>query len=102
MSEPRYKIEVTNVYWSCGDGCCSDSGLTIICFDTLERKTIYDSGDWEHCRSWGSHVDECLEKIMDVINNVPERYKDYDIFFFANDYNGNEYDVSESDLEWRK
>jgi hypothetical protein len=65
----RFTITITNYNWSCGDGCCSDSGYKVRVIDNSPEKrgynVVYDNDDWDNNRNHETLLDQSIEQIED-------------------------------------
>lgn len=82
--EPRFSIIVTNYQWSCGDGCCSDSGYKLAVWDNFGPSLILDDEDWEFNRNEETRIEQGINAIKKTLGKVPVLYEDYLV------YKGNE------------
>lgn len=99
MNEPRFSITLNHYMWSCGDGCCSDSGFKINTWDRQDKKVIHDDDDWDAHRYYGSLLEISLNRIEDILGREPIKLEDYDLVFLSSD-DENEYE--DYSLEWMK
>ena len=72
---PRFTITLTHYHWSCGDGCCSDSGYKIHVTDG--NKCILDNYEWEYNGNRDSTLDNGKQAIRDVLGRIPVEDADY-------------------------
>ena len=98
----RFKITIEKYHWSCGDGCCSDSGYTLECEDVHNKKHVYSVDDWEYNRRWGYLFENCLASIRNILGYVPVENEDYSLEFRDRESNGNEWESSFEEHAWAK
>lgn len=98
----RFDITITNYRWSCGDGCCSDSGYQINCFDNETGFTVYEDIDWDSHSRWGTLLDDVLKKIEAIINREPKENDDYWLSFWTEESDGNEWQGQYEDFDYAK
>ena len=94
--ETRFKIRIEQYRWSCGDGCCSDSGFRMEALDTSTNLLVDEESEWDYHKRWGRLVERALEKISKIVPN-PIKDVDYSIYFVTVE-DEQEYDAY--DLEW--
>lgn len=94
--EPRFKIRIEHYLWSCGDGCCSDSGFRMEAIDTLNNTLIAENIEWRDNKRWGGLVERAVKNISKVVPS-PVKNIDYSIYFVTVE-DDNEYESD--DLEW--
>lgn len=99
MNKPRFTVDLFCYHWSCGDGCCSDSGFKIQTWDRQEQKMIHDDIDWSSHWYYGPLLEDSLGRIEDILGKEPEKGEDYQLTFLSSS-DDNEYE--DYDLEWRK
>jgi hypothetical protein len=85
------------VSWQCGDGCCSDSGIT---FQSLDRETnnMFCEYDWEDNKVWGHCLDNALIHMWEQLGREPLIDQDYTIKYWQKDCYGPERIASEKDF----
>lgn len=85
----RFTIKITNYHWSCGDGCCSDSGYKLSVHDNQENKCIIDDSEWEYNHDEEERESEGIRAIEEILGRSPLIGADYEV--------ENEYEDSDSD-----
>lgn len=92
MSEPRFKIEIVNYHWHCGDGCCSDSGYNLRVTDIEPEKKGYgcllDNDEWDYCRDKTRRLEQALDCIAEKLGRQPMK-SDYAVVYLHEDSDGN-------------
>ncbi len=78
--KPRFSITVTNYGWSCGDGCCSDSGYKLVVWDNAGPSLLLDDPEWEYNRDQAKRITEGVEAIAEVLGHTPVLYVDYIVY----------------------
>ena len=70
----RFIITITNYHWSCGDGCCSDSGYKLYVEDTSPLKKGYghvtSNSYWDNNRSPKPLMESAIESISEVLGRL--------------------------------
>jgi len=83
MSSPRFTIFLTHYNWSCGDGCCSDSGYKINVEDNEPPEGKYSyvmsDGEWEFNRQPSYLIEEACRRIAERLGREPIKGTDYHI-----------------------
>jgi hypothetical protein len=83
MSSPRFTIFLTNYHWSCGAGCCSDSGYKINVEDNEppEGKYSYvmNVDEWEFNPQPSYLIEEACRRIAELLGREPIKGTDYNI-----------------------
>lgn len=83
MKQPRFTITITNFHWSCGDGCCSDSGYKLYVEDHKPEVKGYscvtENRDWDMNRCENRLLEYALEKIQDKLGYSPVKNVDYKV-----------------------
>lgn len=74
---PRFTINLTYCHWSCGDGCCSDSGYKFQLLDNEE--VILNEDDWKYHSLDSRALDRCIDEITEILGRVPVKCDDYTI-----------------------
>lgn len=73
---PRFKIKVIKYNWSCGDGCCSDSGYKLEAYELDEdgwvTKCLYENDEWKYNSYWGTLFNNALKEISKIKENPIE------------------------------
>ncbi len=75
----RFTITVTDYQWSCGDGCCSDSGYKLKVWDNEQNKYLFDGDDWEARHDKDSRIAEGVALIEDEIKEPAVKDVDYNV-----------------------
>jgi len=74
-----FKIVITRFHWTCGDGCCSDSGYKLnIHHSDPKLGFLYYSNDWD-VYTYESRREQALQLIKDEIGVDPVKGKHYTI-----------------------
>lgn len=67
----RFTITLIHYHWSCGDGCCSDSGYKVYVTDKQPKKAgyniVYENTEWDYNRNSDSLLEMALERIQDKL-----------------------------------
>lgn len=83
MKHVRFTITLTHYHWSCGDGCCSDSGYKLYVEDHEPEVKGYgcltENGDWDMNRYPPRLLEHALKRIEEKIGHVPVKGVDYTI-----------------------
>ena len=72
-----FTIRIIRYYWSCGDGCCSDSGLKLDIFQN--KKLIFSCDDWDFHRDESSRIEQGIKEITELLGRTPVHGVDYSI-----------------------
>lgn len=89
----RFTVTITNYHWSCGDGCCSDSGFKCEVIDNFPVKpgysVVYDNNDWDNNRNKKYLLETAVEPLEDKnwLNRVATP-KDYEVIYDNEDSDG--------------
>lgn len=75
--KPRFKIETQFHSWTCGDGCCSESGYSLSIFDNHENKIIHEDRNWEYHWNEERIIKDSLEFLEDLLGREPILNEDY-------------------------
>jgi hypothetical protein len=77
--KPRYKIVLTQCYWECGDGCCSESGYKVEVVDNQEDKTIHQNDEWRYLTTIQSGYEDGFDFLKQHLGRKPREGKDYTV-----------------------
>jgi hypothetical protein len=76
----RFEVTFTHVRWTCGDGCCSDSGYEVELLDRTpmegSRKYYTVAGDWNYCSSRDRANDIFEDFMIREFQIPPDKIKD--------------------------
>ncbi len=92
---------MTRHSWSCGDGGCSDSGITFRCYDREENKA-FCCYDWESNKCWGHCMDNALIFMWEKLSREPVRDLDYDVDYYEENARYGERKSYESEFTYHK
>lgn len=83
MKRPRFTITITHYHWSCGDGCCSDSGYKLYVEDHRPKVKGYscvtENSDWDSNRWDKALIEHGVKKIGEKLGRSPIEGEDYRI-----------------------
>lgn len=81
MSEPRFTITIAHRYWSCGDGCCSDSGYEMRVDDNnqLRNGCLISDSDWLANPYSDRLQKRAVEAIAEILGRSANLGTDYEI-----------------------
>lgn len=92
-SQPRFIINIITYHWSCGDGCCSDSGYKLYVEDLKPEvkghKCVIDNDDWDMNRCKQRLLEDALERIQEKIGRLVIK-TDYKVKY-SDDYSGEQH-----------
>lgn len=63
MKHTPYVITITNYQWSCGDGCCSDSGYKGKVHNRETGECVYNNDNWDCNRDRNDMKEQCIEAL---------------------------------------
>lgn len=79
----RFTITITHYHWSCGDGCCSDSGYKLYVLDNQPERPGYgvvdEDSDWDNNRWPDSLRERAVEKIEEKLGRKAVEGVDYQV-----------------------
>jgi len=80
---PRFTITITHYHWSCGDGCCSDSGYKMYVEDHQPEVKGYgcvtEDGDWNMNRWAPGLIERSVKAISKKLNRDAVKGLDFNL-----------------------
>ena len=88
---PRFIINIIHYEWTCGDGCCSDSGYKTSVIDTTTSNTIFFQDEWEHNHDKDYAELACLDALTEVLGRQTNN-NDYTFHYTIETSDGEKYE----------
>ncbi len=83
MTKPRFTITLTHYHWSCGSGCCSDSGYKLYVIDNQPEIPGYglvdEESDWRFNRYPNFLLKRGIESVQNKLGYKPIENVDYEV-----------------------